>query len=226
MSASASTITGVELPSSSETFLRDARSRSFQPTAEEPVNVISLTRSSAIMASPISLDLPTMTFSHPAGWPASSNAWASRSADSGVAPAGLRTTAQPAANAGAILCATRLSGKLNGEIAPTTPIGSRMTRPAWPIPAGCASMPSTSPPSERASTAEKSTVCTARSASACAVAIGLPASRAIVSANSSRRSRTIAARRSSTAARSCAGTGLRMAVAAASIARRASSPPP
>ena len=38
--------------------------------------------------------------------------------------AGFSTTAQPAASAGAILCATRLSGKLNGVIAPTTPIGA------------------------------------------------------------------------------------------------------
>ncbi len=87
-------------------------------------------------------------------------------------------------------------------------------------------MPITSPPSERASTAEKRIVCTARSASTCAAAIGLPASRASVSANSSRRSRTMAASRSSTAARSCAGTGLRIASAAASIARRASAAPP
>ena len=53
-SASASTITGVALPSSSATFLRAARSRSFQPTSEEPVNVISFTRSSSTRTSPIS----------------------------------------------------------------------------------------------------------------------------------------------------------------------------
>ena len=41
----------------------------------------------------------------------------------GVWLAGLSTTGQPAAIAGATLWATRLSGKLNGLIAPTTPIG-------------------------------------------------------------------------------------------------------
>ena len=39
-SAAAATITGVELPSSSRTFFRGARSRSRQPTSPEPVNVI------------------------------------------------------------------------------------------------------------------------------------------------------------------------------------------
>ena len=63
------------------------------------------------------------TLSQPGGRPASCSSSASSSAESGVWEAGLSTTAQPAASAGAILCATRLSGKLNGEIAPTTPIG-------------------------------------------------------------------------------------------------------
>ena len=53
MSASAATITGVELPSSSFTRLRGARSCSFQPTSLEPVNVISFTRSSSTRTSPI-----------------------------------------------------------------------------------------------------------------------------------------------------------------------------
>ena len=130
-----------------------------------------------------------------------------------MAVAGLRTHAQPAANAGPILCATRFSGKLNGEIAPTTPIGRRTTIPVWSTPAGCASIPISSPPSPRASCAEKMIVCTARSASTCAVAMGFPASCEIVRASSSRRSRRSPATRSSTAARSCAGTGLSIAFA-------------
>ena len=35
----------------------------------------------------------------------------------------------PAANAGATLCATVLSGELNGVIAPTTPTGTRIVNP-------------------------------------------------------------------------------------------------
>ena len=152
-SASSWTITGVALPSSSSTFFRAARSRMPQPTSDEPVNVIALTRSSSTSTSPISLAGPTRTLSQPAGRPASSSSSASVSAESGVWPAGLSTTAQPAASAGAILCATRLSGKLNGLIAPTTPIGSRSVNASLPSPAWAASMGTTSPASLRASTA-------------------------------------------------------------------------
>ena len=70
-SASASTITGVALPSSSLTRLRGARSASFQPTSPEPVNVIARTRSSSTRTSPISDAGPTSTFSQPGGRPAS-----------------------------------------------------------------------------------------------------------------------------------------------------------
>ena len=129
-SASASTMTGVALPSSRLTRLRGARSASFQPTAPEPVNVIARTRSSSTSTSPSSEAGPTSTFSQPGGSPASVSSSASRSAESGVCEAGFRTTAQPAASAGASLCATRLSGKLNGRIAPTTPIGSRSVKRA------------------------------------------------------------------------------------------------
>ena len=48
-----------------------------------------------------------------------------RSAPMGVFDAGFRTNGQPTAIAGATLCATRLSGKLNGVIAATTPTGTR-----------------------------------------------------------------------------------------------------
>ena len=179
-SASASTISGVELPSSSDTFFLWARWRMPQPTCDEPVKVIIFTRSSSVSTSPISPERPTITFSQPAGWPASANARASNSAESGVAPAGFSTTAQPAAKPGPTLWQTRFSGKLNGEIAPTIPIGRRRIRPALPSPAGCASIGTVSPVSRRASSAEKVIVCTARSTSMPAVAIGLPASWAIV----------------------------------------------
>ena len=79
----------------------------------------------------ISDDEPATTLSHPGGNPASCMSSASSTAESGVADAGLRTTAQPAASEGASLCATRLHGKLNGVIAPTTPRGDWwLTRPA------------------------------------------------------------------------------------------------
>ena len=49
------------------------------------------------------------------------------SADSGVSPAGLWTMVLPAMRAGAIFELDRISGKLNGVIATTTPSGSRLT---------------------------------------------------------------------------------------------------
>ena len=122
--ASSQTIAGVAFPSSSFTRLRCARSAIPQPTSPEPVNVISLTRSSSTSTSPIAAAEPETTFSQPGGRPASSSSSARNSAESGVVDAGFSTTGQPAASAGAILCATRFSGKLNGEIAPTIPIGS------------------------------------------------------------------------------------------------------
>ena len=94
---------------------------------------MSVTRSSSTSTSPISADGPTSTLSQPGGSPASCSSSASRSAESGVCDAGFSTTAHPAASAGAILCATRLSGKLNGLIAPTTPIGTRMREGELPL---------------------------------------------------------------------------------------------
>ncbi len=70
-SASAATITGVALPSSRLTRLRGARSRILQPTAAEPVKVMSATRSSSTRTSPISAAFPQTTFSQPGGSPAS-----------------------------------------------------------------------------------------------------------------------------------------------------------
>src|SRR5947208_16626648 len=99
-------------------------------------------------------------------------------AESGVWLAGLSTTGQPAAIAGASLWATRFNGKLNGEMAPTTPIGNRRVNPSLPSPGDDASRGTTSPDSVRASAAANWNVLTARSASIRAVLIGLAASRA------------------------------------------------
>ncbi len=165
--------------------MRGARSRRPQPTPLEPVKLISFTRSSSTSTSPISPALPTRTFSHPGGSPASVSSSASRSAESGVCEAGFSTTAQPAASAGAILWATRLSGKLNGEIAPTIPIGSLSVNASFPAPACDASIGTISPASLRASTAAIVNVDIARAASTFAAFSGLPASAEIVRATSS-----------------------------------------
>ena len=218
-------MTGVAFPSSRFTRLRAARSRSFQPIGTEPVNVISFTRASSTRTSPISAAGPQTTFSQPAGNPASVSSSARRSADRGVCEAGFKTTAQPAASAGAILCATRLSGKLKGEIAPTIPMGCLNVKASFPDPAGEASIGMTSPASLRASTAAIVNVETARDASTRAAFIGLPASAEIVRAASSARSERSAATRSRMAARSCAGIGSRIALSAESSAARVSRAP-
>ena len=224
-SASAATMTGVAFPSSRFTRLRAARSRSFQPIGAEPVKVISFTRSSSTSTSPIASAGPQTTFSQPAGSPASVSSSARKSAESGVWEAGFRTTAQPAASAGATLWATRLTGKLNGEIAPTIPIGCLSVNASLPAPAGEASIGTTSPASLRASTAAIVNVETARDASTRAAFIGFPASAEIVRAVSSARSARSAATRSRIAARSWAGNGSSMAFSAASSAARVSPAP-
>ena len=50
-------------------------------------------------------------------------------APSGVREAGFITNGQPTASAGAILCAARFSGKLNGEMNEQGPIGTRFHMP-------------------------------------------------------------------------------------------------
>ena len=142
-----------------------------------------------------------------------------------MAEAGFSTTGQPAAMAGATLWATRLSGKLNGAMAPTTPTGSRTTTPSLPAPASLASIGTSSPARRRASTAEKVSVSAQRATSARAWAIGLPASRARVRAMTSARSRISPAARSRIAARSGGGGGGRCAAAAATARATSSGPP-
>ena len=61
------------------------------------------------------------------GMPARSASTAKASAVSGVSPAGLQTTVQPAASAGAHFRVIIAAGKFHGVIAPTTPIGCLMT---------------------------------------------------------------------------------------------------
>src|ERR687898_375092 len=206
-SPSGSMMTGLLLPSSRLTFLRAARSRIPQPTSGEPVNVIIATSRCITSGSPTAAPPPVTTLSHPRGRPHSSiNSVARAIADSGVWLAGLSTTGQPPAIAGPTLWLTRLSGKLNGLMAPTTPTGTRSVTPSFPSPGALASTGTTSPASVRASAALNRNVSTARPASRRAVRIGLAASCAMVRAKSSCRSASRTAARSRIAARSWAGS--------------------
>ncbi len=116
-------------PSSSDSFFSvsaEARARCL-PTGVEPVKVILRTRASASHTSTTSgvrsREAVTMLIV-PAGKPASSARRTSASEVSGVSSAGLATTVQPAASAGAILRAIIAAGKFHGVIAATTPTGS------------------------------------------------------------------------------------------------------
>ena len=207
-SLSASMITGALLPSSRPTFLRGARALIPHPTSGDPVNVIRATSSWSTRALPTVDPPPVTTCSHSSGRPHSSMSSSARAMPlNGVWLAGLSTTGHPAAIAGASLWATRLSGKLNGLIAPMTPIGTRIVKPTLPTPDAMASRATTSPASVRASAAANWNVPTARSASTLAVLIGLAASLAMISANSSRRSASSRAAVSSTSARFHRGSG-------------------
>ena len=68
-----------------------------------------------------------MTLTMPLGRSVSARISPSLSADNGVFGAGFTTTGAPTAIAGATLWATRFSGKLNGEMASTGPLGTCRT---------------------------------------------------------------------------------------------------
>src|SRR3546814_13421112 len=74
--------------------------------------------------------------STPGGRPARSASTPSASAEYGVCVAGLQTTVQPAASAGAILRPSIADGQFQGVIAATTPTGWRWVlirlSAAWP----------------------------------------------------------------------------------------------
>ncbi|MCD6672375.1 MAG: hypothetical protein LT106_05920 [Burkholderiaceae bacterium] len=93
-----------------------------QPTFALPVKLTIANRSSRTIFSASGIGQWQISKA-PSGRPASANTSCSSRAVSGVCGAGFRTTALPTASAGATLCKTRFSGKLNGAIASTRPIG-------------------------------------------------------------------------------------------------------
>ena len=110
---------------------------------------------------------------------------ASRSDPIGVDDAGFTTIGEPTASAGATLWATRFSGKLNGVMPSTGPIGNRRRMPMRePSDASVSRRISSSSPCRITSDAHRN-VDTARVASTVAHLSGLPPSFAISSAFSS-----------------------------------------
>src|SRR3712207_5475593 len=127
-------------PSSRVTCLRGADSRIDQPTGTDPVKETTGSRGSCTNCAATSLGTGS-TDQTPAGSSVSARTSPSSSADSGVAGASLTTIGAPAAIAGTTLCATRLSGKLNGAMPSTGPRGTRRTSAIRPVAAGSVSSP-------------------------------------------------------------------------------------
>ena len=130
-----SMIRGALLPSSRPTFFGPPGGDG-PADLGEPVNVMRATSGCSTSGSP-TVSRAGDDVSQPGGSPHSSIRISCRRIDEkGVWLAGFRTIGQPAAMAGATLWATRLSGKLNGQMAAMTPMGTRRVKPACPRPAG------------------------------------------------------------------------------------------
>ena len=95
------------------------------PTSVEPVKATLSTSGCSAKAAPAVSPYPVTMLTTPSGTPASWISSPNRRAESGVCSAGLSTIVHPAASAGASFHAAIMSGKFQGMIWPTTPIGSR-----------------------------------------------------------------------------------------------------
>ena len=108
--------------------LRPQASPTFRPAAVEPVKDTTRISGASDSAAPASAP-PVSSCSTPAGRPASSKARMIITPPvTGVRGSGLRITALPSARAGATERMERISGKLKGEITPTTPAGTRRAK--------------------------------------------------------------------------------------------------
>ncbi len=97
-----------------------------EPVALSPTKPIALMAGCSVSALPASSPMPWTVLSTPSGTPASLTSFASMSAVTGDHSAGLCTTVQPAASAGAIFQVESMNGVFHGVITPTGPIGTRV----------------------------------------------------------------------------------------------------
>ena len=140
-SASSRTMAADLPPSSRNTRVRlsDAAAMTLRPVAVEPVKETTSTRGSAVSAAPTWWSEEVMTLNTPGGMSVSSTTRRpSAVAVHGVSGAGLSTTVQPAARAGATLARLICIGKFHGVMAATTPAASRQTVRCDPMPMGSA----------------------------------------------------------------------------------------
>src|SRR6266566_209308 len=127
-SASSNTITGFLPPSSKCTRFSVGAPCAMiaEPVELSPTKPISLIAGCWVSALPASSPMPCTVFSTPSGTPACLTSLAKRSAVTGDHSAGLCTTVQPAARAGAIFQVESMNGVFHGVITPTGPIGTRV----------------------------------------------------------------------------------------------------
>src|SRR5258706_5784820 len=127
-SASSNTITGFLPPSSKCTRFRLGAPCAMiaEPVALSPTKPIALIAGCSVNALPASSPIPCTVLRTPSGTPACFTSFAKRSAVTGDHSAGLWTTVQPAASAGAIFQVDSMNGVFHGVITPTGPIGTRV----------------------------------------------------------------------------------------------------
>src|SRR5437762_6809744 len=127
-SASSNTITGFLPPSSKCTRFKVGAPCAMiaDPVELSPTNPIALIAGCSVSALPASSPMPCTVLSTPSGTPACLTSFARRSAVTGDHSAGLWTTVQPAASAGAIFQVESMNGVFHGVITPTGPIGTRV----------------------------------------------------------------------------------------------------
>ena len=94
-----------------------------EPVALSPTKPMALMSGCSVSALPASSPRPCTVLTTPSGTPASSISRTSRSAVTGDHSAGLWTTVQPAASAGAIFQVESMNGVFHGVMMPTGPIG-------------------------------------------------------------------------------------------------------
>ena len=101
------------------------------PVFDSPTKATALMSGCSVSALPAPSPMPFTRFSTPGGKPASCAISASRRADSGLNSAGLWTTVQPAAKAGAIFHVDSMKGVFQGVMTPTGPMGLREVTFRW-----------------------------------------------------------------------------------------------
>ena len=213
------TTIGLLPPSSSARILCGVSANwrwSDMPARAEPVNSKPSMPSSCASARPWS-GPPTSKRTTPAGTPASWKQSTSIAPVAGVFSDGLNTTALPASSAGTMWPLGRCAGKLYGPSTASTPCGLWRTATLLPSAASSRRVGVRSP----SASTEISTLLMTAPTSVLASQKGLPVSRAMRSANSCSRARTMLAKRRSVSTRNiteCAAHAGHAARAAATSA--------